>query len=69
MATRCPGKLLTTYAKDWQNHYLSMDYDEFDPVILEAMRSFLPMDWAMIPRVKKTAKQFFGKAMEFGVLD
>lgn len=64
-----PGKLLTTYAKDWQEHYFSMNYDEIDPIVLAGMRSFLPMEWTMVPRIKKTTKQFFGEAMEFGVSD
>ena len=67
--TGSPGKLLTTYAKDWQSHYFSRNYDEIDPILLVGMKSFLPVDWAMIPKAKKRAQRFFGEAMEFGISD
>lgn len=64
-----PGKLITTYAKEWQDHYFTMNYDEIDPIVLFGMKAFLPLDWSLIPKVKKTAKRFFGEAMEFGISD
>ena len=65
--TGSPGKLITTYAKDWQNHYFTMNYDEIDPIILTSMKNFLPVDWSLIPKLKKNTKRFFGEAMDFGI--
>lgn len=67
--TGSPGKLLTTYAEEWQSHYFAMNYDEIDPIIWAGMRSFLPVDWTMVPKPTGKSKQFFGEAMEFGVSD
>ncbi|WP_162946784.1 LuxR family transcriptional regulator [Ruegeria sp. EL01] len=67
--TGSPGRLLTTYAEDWQSHYFSMNYDEIDPIVWAGMRSFLPINWAMVPRPTKKAQKFFGEAMEFGISD
>lgn len=67
--TGSAGKLLTTYAADWQNHYFSMNYDEIDPIVLCGMQGFLPLDWALIPKAKESTKRFFGEAMEFGISD
>ena len=64
-----PGKLITTYAREWQDHYFTMNYDEIDPIVLFGMKAFLPLDWSLIPKVKKTARRFFGEAMEFGISD
>jgi len=65
--TGSPGKLITTYAKDWQDHYFTMNYDEIDPLILTSMKSFLSVDWSLIPKLKKSTKRFFGEAMDFGI--
>lgn len=67
--TGSPGKLLTTYAEEWQSHYFAMDYDEIDPIIWTSMRSFLPVDWTLVPKPTRKSQQFFGEAMEFGVSD
>jgi len=67
--TGSPGKLLTTYAEDWQARYFEMDYDEIDPIVWAGMRSFLPVDWALVPKPTKKTQQFFGEALEFGISD
>lgn len=67
--TGSPGKLLTTYAEEWQSHYFAMNYDEIDPIVWAGMRSFLPIDWTMVPRPTRKTQQFFGEAMEFGISD
>ncbi|MDW3180790.1 LuxR family transcriptional regulator [Roseobacter sp.] len=63
------GTLMTTYAKEWQHHYFSRNYEEIDPIVLTGMNKFLPIDWSKIPKVKKNTRRFFGEAKEFGVSD
>jgi DNA-binding CsgD family transcriptional regulator len=59
--------VMTTYCANWQNRYFEMSYHRIDPVILQAIGGFLPVDWSIIPKSSKDIKQFFGEASEMGV--
>ncbi len=61
--------VITTYDKEWQERYFSMNYDEIDPVVHCSKSSFLPLHWSDIPRRGKSTQKFFGEAQEFGVSD
>jgi DNA-binding CsgD family transcriptional regulator len=62
------NRLLTTYSKEWQSHYLENNYACVDPVIAVAAQAFLPVDWAEVSKNDSNSKIFFGDAADFGIL-
>lgn len=59
--------VLPTYDDAWVNRYFERDYFHIDPVVAEAQRGFLPIDWMTVERLSKQARHFFAEAESFGV--
>jgi LuxR family transcriptional activator of conjugal transfer of Ti plasmids len=62
---------LTNYPTEWVYHYISRQYDEIDPVLIQARQSMRPFVWddglgADVDRSGKR-RQFFGEAAAFGI--
>lgn len=60
-------QLITTYPKDWEQHYFQNRYDDLDPVIQMAMNRVLPFNWEQITKEDTAVRTFFGEAAEFGI--
>ncbi len=63
------GRLITTYSRDWQDHYFDMSYQDKDPVINMGQQSFCPIDWSALKNRCDDTKKMFGEAREFGLSD
>jgi DNA-binding CsgD family transcriptional regulator len=59
--------VITTYPTAWVDHYIQRDYVSIDPVVHDAERSIIPLDWATLDRKPVIVKRLFGEAGEFGV--
>ncbi|KAB7613377.1 hypothetical protein F9L33_12305 [Amylibacter sp. SFDW26] len=59
--------LFTTYSEDWEDHYFSRNYNNHDPIIIEGVKSSLPLDWCKIKKQSATNEVFFNEASEFGI--
>ncbi len=56
-----------TYDADWVQHYKEEEYFRIDPVVGEALRRFLPMDWKSLDWSGKPARELFHKAVDQGI--
>lgn len=59
--------LLLTYDETWVSHYFASNYFDIDPLVAEAKRAVLPIDWQSVRAGSRKVRQFFGEAAEFGV--
>lgn len=59
--------LVTTYSKDWVDHYFARNYQFVDPVVKHGLQTLLPIDWDDIVLKDPSTEKFFGEASEFGV--
>ncbi|WP_281803564.1 helix-turn-helix transcriptional regulator [Methylocystis echinoides] len=57
----------STYPIQWQNHYVERDYVRIDPVVVEAAKSNLPVDWTKLDTLSEPGRTLFGEAREFGI--
>lgn len=58
---------LTTYPEAWVAHYIDKGYVFVDPVLKQADRSIVPIDWAEIDRSSAPVRRLFGESREFGI--
>jgi DNA-binding CsgD family transcriptional regulator len=58
---------LTTYPDAWVARYIDRGYVFIDPVLKQAARSLLPIDWAAVDRKPTPVRRLFGESREFGV--
>jgi DNA-binding CsgD family transcriptional regulator len=63
------GRLITTYSRDWQDHYFNMSYQNKDPIIRVGQQSYCPIDWSALKDRCDETKKMFGEAREFGLSD
>lgn len=59
--------VLTTYPAGWVSRYVDQGYVYIDPVIKQAERSVLPVDWADIERKTVPVRRLFRESRDFGV--
>jgi DNA-binding CsgD family transcriptional regulator len=59
--------VLTTYPAGWVSRYVDQGYVYIDPVIKQAERSVLPVDWADIERNTAPVRRLFRESRDFGV--
>ncbi|ANT62926.1 hypothetical protein AYJ57_20830 (plasmid) [Salipiger sp. CCB-MM3] len=57
----------STYSDEWQNRYISGNYQLIDPVVQIGLKSALPIDWSQLTADDPAIRDFFGEAAEFGV--
>lgn len=58
---------LTTYPADWVAHYMAQGYVYIDPVVKQAERTILPLDWADIDRTTTSVRRLFRESRDFGI--
>ncbi len=59
--------VITTYPTTWVDHYIQRDYVSIDPVVYQAERSIIPLDWSTLDKKPVSVRRLFGEASEFGV--
>jgi DNA-binding CsgD family transcriptional regulator len=59
--------VLTTYPAAWVSRYVEQGYVYIDPVVKQAERTVLPVDWADIDRTSVPVRRLFREARDFGV--
>ncbi|MET3225808.1 LuxR family transcriptional activator of conjugal transfer of Ti plasmids [Bradyrhizobium japonicum] len=62
--------LISNYPTAWTSHYMAMEYQRSDPVIIQALREPSPFEWGngVGPRRKSPlARQLFEEAAGFGI--
>lgn len=57
--------VLTTYPREWEQHYFARRYFGVDPAISVGMNGILPYDWHSVPSGR--SKRFFNEARDFGL--
>jgi DNA-binding CsgD family transcriptional regulator len=72
-AIRLPGVeeerpfLVFSYPQAWIDHYFARRYNEIDPVVRNADRSVLPIDWGTVDRSAPPVQRLFGEAEDAGL--
>jgi DNA-binding CsgD family transcriptional regulator len=59
--------VVTTYPERWAAHYAGEGFVYIDPVVIEAERSVVPVDWRDLDRSPMAVRRLFGEAQDFGV--
>jgi DNA-binding CsgD family transcriptional regulator len=59
--------VVTTYPDRWATHYAGEGFVYVDPVVIEAERSVVPVDWRELDRSSPVVRRLFGEAQDFGV--
>lgn len=59
--------VLTTYPPSWVQHYIQENYVFIDPVVKQAERTILPIDWAELDKSPAPVRRLFGESREFGI--
>ncbi|MFK7836661.1 MAG: autoinducer binding domain-containing protein [Sulfitobacter sp.] len=56
-----------TYSLEWQERYISQNYQRIDPVVLGCFQRFHPVDWKQLEWSSKAARAFLTEAMTYGI--
>ncbi|MGL4975743.1 MAG: helix-turn-helix transcriptional regulator [Bosea sp. (in: a-proteobacteria)] len=59
--------VVTTYPDRWVAHYVGEGFVYIDPVVIQAERSVVPVDWRDLDRSPVAVRRMFGEAQDFGV--
>jgi DNA-binding CsgD family transcriptional regulator len=59
--------VLTTYPAAWVSRYIEQGYVYIDPVVKQAERTILPVDWADIDRKTQPVRRLFRESRDFGI--
>ena len=59
--------VIHSYPVEWIERYRSKRYFEFDPIVLSAARSIIPVDWERIDISAPRAQALFREAHDFGI--
>lgn len=59
--------LIHSYPVEWIERYRSKRYFEFDPIVLSAARSIIPVDWESVDISAPRARALFREAHDFGI--
>ncbi len=59
--------VIHSYPEKWISRYRSQRYFEIDPVVLQAARSILPVDWGRLTVPEGTPQLLFREAQDFGI--
>jgi len=59
--------VIHSYPEQWISRYRSQRYFEIDPVVLQAARSILPVDWDRLSVPEGTPQLLFREALDFGI--
>lgn len=57
--------VLSSYPKEWREHYLQQRYDNADPMLMHCVRSHLPLIWNADSLVNQTTHQMFEEISDF----
>lgn len=56
-----------TYEPTWVDHYLEKNYSQIDPVVVNALKHFHPMDWKRLNWGSSPAKLILNEAIDTGI--
>lgn len=59
--------IVTTYDPVWVRRYIEKQYQNLDPVVLQALHGFLPIDWRMLDFSGRQRAEFMAEAKEFDI--
>lgn len=59
--------VITTYPVSWVAHYIERGYVFIDPVVRQAEKTILPIDWSDLDRRSAPVRRMFGESREFGI--
>lgn len=68
--SKAPPQLISTYPRNWTNHYLKHHYERFDPVIARALERHQPFKWGLgfgPPLRNESELELFEEAARFGI--
>lgn len=56
-----------TYSPEWQQRYMSQNYQRIDPVVIGCFQRFHPVDWKRLDWSSKATRAFQAEAIEYGI--
>lgn len=59
--------VITTYPDHWLAHYINEGFVYIDPVVIQAERSVVPVDWRDLDQTPIKVRRMFGEARETGI--